>query len=239
MPLFTGPAVVGPLTAKTFDTVKQMALGTELQDTLGNKYKYAYFAGTPSVGRLYQAPAPIAAHASLVIETAAVVGDTELRITNGATAITEGQYVDGTVTVQTGTGLGQIFQIVSHNAVLASGVLVLKLEEPVKIAIPAASTLKLLANRYNGVVISATTPLEVQGVSLNTGTASGVYGWLQTTGTASVVAGAAIAASVSLSASAVTAGSIAETTAATEQFIGTSISAIASGASGQVKLNIK
>jgi hypothetical protein len=238
MASFSGTPVVGPLTTEIFSPVREMILGSEIMDVNGNAYRYSFFAQAPQAGRFYQAPTPVAAHSSLVIASAAAIGDRQIRITNGATPIVAEQYIGGIVTVQSGAGLGQSFVIVNHNAAAAAGVITLTLDETVGIAIPAASTLALQANRYNGAVVATTTPVEVVGVACNSSTLTNVYGWLCVSGQAPVVAGAAITAGQALRPSTTVAGSVEIASAVSQQILGCSISAIAANAAGLAQIKV-
>jgi hypothetical protein len=232
MARFTGPANVAPLTTRTFSAVKEATLGTEILDTDGNSYRYAFFAEAPASSTLFQAPAVIAAHSGLVIATAALVGDKTLSITNGATPITADQYAGGTVTVQTGAALGTQYTIIGNTEAAATAVVTVFLDEPVAVAIPALSTLALRKSEFDGVVVATTTPVAVKGLCLATSTDANVYGWLQTGGVAPVTAGALLVAGQPIVASTVTGGTVKVAAAVTEQVLGYAPFAIASGAAG-------
>jgi len=237
MSRFSGTATILPDTNLTFHLEQQVSLGTEIAATDGSVYRYTRYAVAPVAGNLFQAPVAIAAHSGLVITAAAAVGNKQLTITNGATAITENQYAEGTVTVQTGTGLAQMYTITGNSQTAAAGVITVYLDLPVEQIIPVASTLSLNFNKYDGVVLATTTTTGVVGLCNADSTIIG-YGYVQVRGVAVVVGGEAITAGDSLTASSATAGTVMPTAAATTPGIGFANTAITATQGGLVTLLI-
>lgn len=238
---FSGYATIAPQTDTSFSESKEFQLGVEIADTEGNVYRYARFAANPAQGKFFQSPAQVSAHSGLVIAAAAAVGATTITITNGATVVTANQYAEGYVTVQTGTGLAQTYKITGNSAAAGSGVITVYLDLPLVKAIPAASTLSLQYNKYDGVVVATTSPLTVVGLCVADGTLGSVpfYGWLQVKGIGAVIAGAAITAGVPISASNSVAGSVEDTAAVTEQVLGFANTAITSTQGGLATLSVQ
>lgn len=109
-------------------------------------------------GKLLQAPVEVTAFEKLAmtIPTAypGTVGSTQILVTNGATVLKQNQFAGGTLVVASSTGIGQTLQIGSHQPAAANATFVVTLIDPVQVALSATSTVSLLANIYDGVVIS-------------------------------------------------------------------------------------
>jgi hypothetical protein len=169
------------------------ALGTKASDLYGNIYRYAY-VNTPALvaGNWVQAPAQVALHQNLAPLADVAVGATSFTVTLGATAASANQYAGGWAVISGGPGIGLRYQIATHPAALASGTLLLTLNQPVDVALTnAASKVDLQANPYNGVIQNPITTLTGVCVGVATfATPAGSYDWIQTHGVgAALVAG--------------------------------------------------
>ena len=116
-------------------------------------------------------------------------------VTLGATAATAGQYTNGYMAIDTGSGhLGYTYSILNNTAGGSSGTITLYLGEPLVNAIATSDFVSLVPNPYSAVIQNPTsatgTPVGVATVS---GSAS-YYCWVQTRGICSALADATVAA---------------------------------------------
>lgn len=92
-------------------------------------------------GRLVQGPARIGAnHTGLAVVANAAIGATSISVTLGGTVTTKNQYAGGFAVISAGTGIGQTLRILGNTAGTAAGTCVLTLEDPLSVAITAASS---------------------------------------------------------------------------------------------------
>ena len=122
-------------------------------------------------GKLCQAPTEITAFEKLAmtVPTAypAGIGATQILVTNGATVLKQNLFAGGFLVVASGTGIGQTLEIGSHQAAANGATFVVTLADPLSVALDATSTVSLIANPYNGILISNHTTLgTIVGVSL-------------------------------------------------------------------------
>ena len=122
-------------------------------------------------GKLCQAPTEITAFEKLAmtVPTAypATVGATQILVTNGATVLKQNLFAGGYIVTASGTGIGQRLQIGSHQAAANGATFVVTLADPVAVTLDATTTVSLIANNYNGILISNHSTLGVPvGVSL-------------------------------------------------------------------------
>lgn len=129
--------------------------------------------------------------------------------TLGATAATAQQYQGGFVTVESGTGIGQMLRIASSTAASASASITIALEDAPAVALDNTSVICLTAAPYTGVVINPTTATaSPAGVTLYPVTA-GSYGYMVVRGITACLSDATVAAvGLGLTASTTTAGCI-------------------------------
>lgn len=166
---------------------KKEILGCLRMDKYGNLYRYAK-AGAAALcaGKMGQAIALTANHLKCVNATiATAVGKTEVAVTVGATAVTANQYEDGTlqVTKVTTAALGNSYHILGNTACDASGVTYVTLDEPIKVALVAATEVSLISNMFGGTVATDTEEAVAVGISRVAVTATYYY-WSQTGGEA-------------------------------------------------------
>lgn len=111
-------------------------------------------------GLLVQAPAEVTAFNSLAITvptaTPATAGTYQILVTNGATVLNQGQFNNGYLIVNAGTGIGQTLQIASHAGGSNAGTFLVTLTDPIQVTLDATSTVTLVPNPYINVVVSAT-----------------------------------------------------------------------------------
>jgi hypothetical protein len=99
----------------------------------------------------------------------ATAGLFQVYVTNGSTVLNQNAFAGGYLVVEANTGAGQTFKIASHGAAAASAKFVVNLEDPIQTTLDATSTVSILPNPYDGVVISShSSPVLCPvGVSLN------------------------------------------------------------------------
>ena len=165
-------------------------LGTKVKTTDGRIFRYARNGAVALTrGQLQIAPAGFLQddeHADIAVNTAAI-GDETVTVTLGSVLVTANQYAGGYLVVNDDTGEGITYGIRSHPAADASASLVVTLSEPILIAFAAATTVTLVANKWNGVVISTTTQTNVPAGVPNINITISYYFWLQTGGVCSVL----------------------------------------------------
>lgn len=83
----------------------------------------------------------------------ATAGSTQILVTNGSTVLNVNQYQQGYAIVASGTGIGQMFKIASHQPAANAATFVVNLEDPIQTTLDATSKISLLPNPYIGSVI--------------------------------------------------------------------------------------
>ena len=197
------------------------ALGSMITGGDGREFRWCYAGGVTLVaGQLQQSPAQVTNHENLVVVQAQAIGDTQITVTLGGTAATANQYAGGYAQIYTSTGAGIQYQIGSHAAqATTTGNLVLNLIDPILVAITTSSTVSLVANPYNGIIVNPATasssPVGVAPWALTTAT----YGWVQVHGAAVCLNDSGTAIGLGVAPSASVAGAV-KTMAATIPQVG-------------------
>lgn len=113
-----------------------------------------------AAGVLVQSEAEVTAFQKLAmtVPTAypATAGLFQLLATNGGTVLNVNKYAGGYLIVASGTGIGQILKIGSHQPAAASATFVVTLEDPIQTTLDATSKVSLLQNPYANIIISPT-----------------------------------------------------------------------------------
>jgi len=177
-------------------------LGTRMELPDGRIFYYAKNSSTAitNAGKIVDGIAAVAAHDMDVAATAAhSAGDTTISIEVPTTDLTANQYKDGYLICNDGPGQGEVYRIKSHPDHDASAdntvIMTLDDEDGIVTALTTSSLFGLVYNPYTNVKIidgdgtMTTGPL---GVTCMPVTAS-YYCWIQTSGVASVLSGAAVA----------------------------------------------
>lgn len=172
----------------------------------GRKFRYSKAgASALAAGKVGVAPAAVANHINKNVAVAVAIGDKEVQVTVGATAVTADQYKDGFLQVNDGTGEGHQYPIESNTACDASGTTVVKLQDHVKVALVTGGTseVSLIYNPWTGVTESTTEENVPVGIAPVAVTAAYYY-WAQTGGPAiALIAGTpAVGTMLTLSATA-------------------------------------
>ena len=162
-------------------------------DEYGNKYRYVKNGAVALVtGNLLQEPAEDTQFDNMAT-TAHAIGVSAVVVTLGSTATTANMLDEGTFQVSYGTGIGQLFRILSHTVASGAATCTFTLDRPLKIALDTTSKITVRKNPYNGVIQSPITTHTggVVGVALYAMSASTstvpVYGWIQSGGESTVL----------------------------------------------------
>ena len=189
-----GPAVqISAQDLYTFSTTQQHVLGEKVFSPDGRAFRYVKAGAVALVpGNVLQGPALNAAHVDSTPSAVSAVGDTT--ITTSAITVTANQYAGGYLVVEKGTtGSGQCLLIKSHPASTAAPC-VITLSDPFQVATSGTITIDLIANQYNGVVVTpATATANIVGVAVGAIPAAS-FGWIATRGIAAVLNGGGVPA---------------------------------------------
>lgn len=201
----------------------------------GRNFRFAIAGAVALVpGTLLQAPAEVTANERIAI-AAAALGATSVTTTATLT-VTANQYAGGYLMVATTPGQGYSYQIGSH-AAATSAVVTFNLVDPITVALTTGSTISLVANPFNGVIINPTTATSsIVGVAV-AATPISFYGWIQTAGPSCVLAQGTIVVGEQVAASSTTAGAVVATSGVLAD-VGYAMQGITSTQYGPIMLNI-
>lgn len=222
-------------------TSKQDNYGAVGATADGRRYRYVQFAGTVSAGQLVIAPALVAAHQNVAVQTAAKANDTQVLVTLGAAAATADQYAEGLLVVGVdGSGVAITRKIKGNTAGNASTVITVFLDgkEPLLFPLTTSNVVSLSPSNFNGVAASATAGFPV-GIVVTPATA-GTWGWVQVYGPVGAIndAAATLSALGKIKQSLTVAGAVVASTAATDVQVGTVQQSTAASKSGLVSVNL-
>lgn len=114
-----------------------------------------------AAGVVVQSQAEVTAHQKLAmtVPTAypATAGLYQILVTNGSTVLNANKFAGGYVIVASGTGIGQMLKIASHQPAANAATFVVTLEDPIQTTLDATSKISLLQNPYAGVIIAPAT----------------------------------------------------------------------------------
>ena len=159
-------------------------LGQLAVDEWGSKFRYVQAGGTALVtGHLLQETAEVTNFRSMAVDTAAAIGDVVISVTLGGTATTANLFDGGELVVESSTGIGQWFRILSHEVqATTDGSCNFTVDRPLKIALTTSSQVSVRKNSYNDVVDFPVTPTgKPLGVALYAMTIA-YHGWIQSGG---------------------------------------------------------
>jgi hypothetical protein len=215
------------------------ALGTIRTLNDGRKFVYAK-AGAVDLanGKIVQAPAPVANHTNRAV-AAASVGDRQVTVTLGATAVAANAYKDGYLLINAGAGAGYAYKIKSHPSANASANLTVTLYDKLKEALSGTtSKATLVYCSYNGTIIHPSPPTaKLVGVPVIDVTA-GYYFWAQCAGPCAVLIQGSATDGTTLGASATVDGAAAANAAVTQYVVGIMMQNGVDGEYGVVDLQI-
>jgi hypothetical protein len=165
-------------------STRNEALGTYRLTPDGRGFRYAYNgAAALAVGKCCMMASAVANHIECSLTSAAAIGDVEITVTVGATAVTENLYADGYLQVNNGTGEGYQYQIDSNTACGSSGDTIVTLRQRLQLNLvtSATSEVSLLPNPWYAVVIPTGEETGPAGVAI-TAVPINYYFWIQTGG---------------------------------------------------------
>ena len=182
-----GSATVSGQDVFTESETPQADLGAKIEDSQGRVLRYIKAGEAITRGECVVAPAYVANHMGLAVNTA-VIGDETVTVTLGGTVLSAGQYDGGFLNVVDDTGEGITYEIIEVEASTAgSEDVVVTLKDPIKVAFGADATVDLHPNLYNNCVDSAAVTDLAVGIAPNSFT-SGYYGWVVSHGAVGALA---------------------------------------------------
>ncbi len=196
-------------------------LGTKLVMGDGRVFYYAKAGDTAlDDGKLCQSAAPNANHKNITVAAAAAVGDTKVKVTLGASALTANYYADGYLHCNDETPEGTIYKIKSHPAASASSSVWITLYDPIWKAFTTTSDVTLTKHPYDSLIVAPTSlTAPVVGVPIIDVPANH-YFWLQTFGPCSVLTEGTIVIGQNVGASTTTSGAVSAIGAYTTAVVG-------------------
>jgi hypothetical protein len=156
----------------TFEPDLQVGVGQKFDTSDGRELALVRNgAAALAAGVLCQARTEVTAFEKLAMTvptaTPATAGTFSVLVTNGATVLNVNQFQGGYAVVAAGTGIGQIFKIASHQPAANVATFTVTLEDPIQTTLDATSKISLIANPYDGILISNHSTLGgIVGVSL-------------------------------------------------------------------------
>lgn len=182
----SGAPTLGTQDLYSSSSLKGHELGFRVQGPAGKEFRYALFGEAGVVGDIYQSSVVDTQFTEMAVPITAV-GSTTVSITNGTTAVTAGQFLDGSLAVAVTPGLGEEYTIVAHGTAANGAAWSITLDRPLRTAWTASAKVTVSRSPFSGVIKCPTTLTgTVTGVGLYAVT-SGEYGWLQTKGVAGVL----------------------------------------------------
>lgn len=170
------------------DTTRQHELGAMVYGKNGKAFRYVLAGGSALVvGNVLQSPAVDTQFDDMAVPAALAVGTTVVTITNGTTAVSAGDFTDGTLEVSVTPGLGEEYTIVTHGTATSGSAWVLTLDRPLRTAWTTSTKVTVRKSPYSAVIQCPTTLTgTVVGVAVYPIPASN-YGWIQVQGVAAVL----------------------------------------------------
>lgn len=175
-------------------SVQQGNLGAIRRLGDGRTYRYSYFSAAVNRGVLCSPD--ISAGGVVEVDgklTAASIGDVTITATDASTlgSATADQYAGAYLHTTDDAGEGFTYRI-KGNTAASSNAVDFSLYDPLVVAVTTATDIAITPFPYNNVKIASPTDCILCGVSVRTMQAS-YYGWVQTSGVATVLSDAAIA----------------------------------------------
>lgn len=144
-----------------------------------------------AAGKITITPAAVVNHANLALASTSniAVGSTQIAVTLGGTAATQDLYLDGFITINDGTGIGQTIQIAGNSAQAStSGVVLVNLTQGLTTALAIADTkVTLSPNLWGSTIISASAVAAFCNGVPQVAVPAASYYWSKTQGLASVL----------------------------------------------------
>lgn len=197
--MISGFVQITPSDINQVSTTKNgVILGTKAIARDGTIYRWTLNGAVAlAAGTVVAAPARVANHANLALASTSNIGlgVTKVTVVLGGTAATADQYIDGTLIINDGTGVGQDILITGNSAQTSTtGNVDVYLAEPIGVALAVASTKVTLQANQNQTVVTA--PAAATSVAVGTSpavVAIANYFWAQTRGMDSILSDGIIA----------------------------------------------
>ena len=175
-------------------STQEGAIGALIRLNDGRTYRYSYFSAAVNRGVLCSPD--ISAGGVVEVDgklTAAAIGATAVTATDSGTlgSATANQYAGAYLHTCDDAGEGFTYRI-KENTAASSNAVTFTLFDPLVVAVTTATDVAITPSLYNNVKIASPTDCILCGVSVRTMQAS-YYGWVQTSGVATVLSDAAIA----------------------------------------------
>ncbi len=176
----------------TSSPTQSIELGTYVETADGRGFRYVKAGAAALVpGKVQQAPAQDTTNQNPIgglAVAAAAVGTFQVTLT-GTLTLAENALAGGFMSVSVTPGQGYTYKVKGNTAVSSATDCVVTLEDPLQVALTTASTVVFQLNAYNGVIVAPATMTNIiVGVAIYP-IAAGQYGWVQTRGPVSVLAG--------------------------------------------------
>lgn len=172
------------------DSATRLArLGSYRETADGRGFRYMKVGAVATVpGKVYQSAALDATNQTVsggFAVAAAAIGDTVVT-TTATTTLAADLVAEGFLSVDVTPGQGQLYNIKSNTAASAA-VCSFTLYDPIRVALTTSSRIIVTKHPYDAIVVEPGTPTGViTGVASHVVTAA-QYGWIQTSGVASVL----------------------------------------------------
>jgi len=168
------------------NTVKDHVLGQPVQTVDGRKFRYAKCGATATVtGDCYSSAAQDAQFQTMATAAATAIGGNIVYTTNGTTTVAANDFDEGYLMISSSTGIGQSSFILSHTTGASGAAVNYTIADPMKVAlVAAASTVTVIKNPFDDVVIQAATPVASTAGIAQFAIVAAEFGWIQTGGPA-------------------------------------------------------
>jgi len=217
--------LTGPIQILSGDTLSSSStqaheLGQMGQTPDGRKFRYCKAVATTVTGDCYSSAGQDAQFEAMALQANAAIGATSISVTIGTTTVAANDFDEGYLMVASGTGIGQSSRILSHGTGTSGQTVAFVIEDPLKVALTTAgsSTISVVKNPYDDIIIQATTPVaQTAGIAVYA-IPAGEFGWLQTGGPAACLFDASVCAvdTLGVAGSTTTAGAVRVAAAGTE-----------------------
>ena len=227
---FGGAPFLYDLNPYESSSVQLHPLGTRAETSDGRKFRYCKAVAALVTGDCYGSAGQDAQFQTMALNHNVAIGGTVLEVTNGTTTVAANDFAEGYLMVSYGTGIGQMSKISSHTTGTSGADITYTIEDPLKVAITAASSkITVVKNPYDDVIIQATTPVAPAVGIACLAIPTSYFGWIQTGGVAAALFDAGTNTTVdllSITPSSTTAGCVQATTATETQVIGFSMQVV-------------
>lgn len=169
----------------SIDQLHELGDVLELDERL---WVYGSAGASLTRGLMNQSSAPVTLHLGCATPAIVAIGQRVVTITLGATAAVADQYAEGTMLVETLTGLGFSYRIKTHPAADASASLALTLYDPLVVALGADSTITLVAHPAKAAIVVPSAGVTAPALGVNLCAITNAYfGWFQRQGPAALL----------------------------------------------------